>query len=275
LLNAATYSTAIYNQVSKIRCKSFSLLTLGLADYVNVVAESVGKNVSLEIIGSDVDITADLWKIVDNALPTIIRSIALFNFPNDTNNFISVEAKSEYGIIELKISDNGKRNDVEKQNKMLHDIFLMCKNAGGRIFLSSNNNGNKIKIRFQLENVLGSYVVLEVAQQYYAILAEYYAALSIDTFKNIDSSKNIVTISLYSLFGINKLENIEVDFAMVIYSSKMVKILADKIIGVAMLAPQRLMGTLPDTKYFIGAAQFGDKSVLILDMEAIINVTEK
>ena len=140
----------------------------------------------------------------------------------------------------------------------------MCKNAGGRVFLRAVDKENRIKIKFQLENILENYVIFEVDNQYYAILAEYYAASNSYKFNN--------TISLHSLFDKKYKSSSwgETDFVAINFLSNNIKILADKVLGVTMLAPKRLTGTLAETKHIIGMSQFGDRGVLLLDLEAIM-----
>ena len=268
-LDASVGTNSIYNQISELRCKPFSSFTFGLKDYTKAVAESVNKNINLKIDGNNTDVTADLWKVINNFLPTIIRHIILFNFStNGDDNNIKIEFTSQYGIAELKIYDNGKKNDTKILHKMLYDVFLMCKNAGGRIFLTSGNKNNIIKIKFQLENILNNYIIFEVNKQYYAIPTEFYTVLD-NTFNN-DSS--IKTISLYSLFDIkNKNDKIENDFVTIKFSSKFIKILTDKVIGITMLSPKRLTNILYEMKHIIGVSQLGDKGVLLLDVEDIFS----
>ncbi|MCL2116756.1 MAG: hypothetical protein FWH29_11110 [Methanobrevibacter sp.] len=265
LLNASVYTNSIYNQLSKIICNPFNSIVLGLNEYAEIVGETVNKNVKLQITGSDINIPIYFCQILNNALPMIIRYIILTNFAYNFDNFIKIELTFQNGIIELKIMDNGKKSDIKFTQKMLKDVFIMCKSAGGRIFLRSGRGANETKIKFQFENILENYVVLENNSQYYGVPVMYCVAVDDDKLKEINS------VSLNSLFNNKQSSGGEVDFIVINYLDNYIKILVDRVVGIMMLSPNTLKNNLFDSKYITGLSNFINKPVFLLDINAIID----
>jgi len=269
ILNANLLTNSIYKKLSEMRSKPFRTFTVGLKEYVDVIAESIGKKVILIIDDIDIQITADLWLLFENIIPTVLRHIIIYNFKNNAeknSNKISISLKLNSGIIDLIFSDNGKFFDEKYQTKPLKDIILMSQNSGGKILVKSNeNNGNTIIFRFQMENFLYNYFVLEANKQFYAIPTDFCDQI---TENNFTETKKI---HLTPLFSAEKNNSETEEFIIVRSNSQKMIIVCDKILGIALLAPQRLTGKLSQIPYSIGAAQYGDKSVLLLDVEAIFS----
>ena len=267
IFNANLLTNSIYNKLSEMRSKSFAAFTIGLKEYVDVIAESIGKKVNLSIENYDIQITADLWLLFENIIPTVLRHIIVCNIKNKkdkTKSKISISLKSNSGVIELIFKDNGRFFEVKQQIQLLKDIILMTQNSGGKVFFNSNEkNENTIIFRFQIENFLCNYIVLEANEQFYAVPADFCEPIKENDFEQTNK------IHINSLFGIEPNNSQVGECINVITNSQTIKIACDKIIGSALLAPQRLTGDLSQIPFSLGAAQFGDKSVLLLDVEAI------
>jgi hypothetical protein len=269
LMNAGIYTTSIYKQLSNIRSKPFSAFTTGIIDYVNVISEAMDKNsVNVTIKSKDVLITADLWQIFENIIPAILRYIVVFNIEKENQSpQISIEVNSNTGIIEIWFIDNGTAPETKRQINILRDTVLLVQNLGGKTFINSLQGENKIKFKFQQENILNNYVILENSRQYYAIPTEYYLQ-SGEEVPSYVVSLNLSTL-LDEKHGKHRYHKHH-QHIYIKFETKIMKLLIDRVVKVAMLAPQRLTGAF-SKNYSIGAAQFGEKAVLLLDVEMIFS----
>jgi hypothetical protein len=232
----------------------------------------------LEIENAEISIPVDLWTIFENILPLMLQNIVTFYIVsfNDKNHIkekippkIILSVYKNSNIIELNFIISGYFAEISKQTKAIEEVILFAKNNGGKIFIKSvSETKSIISFKFQMENELCDYIILKSDNQYYAILSKLCSYISNRYSRNTDNiSHNIHINSLYNKKITDNYD--EIKYVIIDKYPKKIMLGCDEIIGTATLSPKRLTGTLSTIPYAIGAAQFGDKSVLLLDIEAI------
>ncbi|MDR0927777.1 MAG: hypothetical protein LBO69_08445 [Ignavibacteria bacterium] len=281
IANASMLSKNIYEKIDELRSKPFSNFTIGIKEYVEAIADSVNKSVTLKISGINVMVTADLWSLFETIIPTVLRHIIVCNIYSDNdmkNNkivqqSINIYISSHSGIFELIFTDNGRKSLVNQQIKLLKDTIKFAQSAGGRVFLN-NAKENVIKFRFQMENCLCNYLVLKADTNYYAILPDSSEQITTKNINKYCPSANLAHLFNSKLPVSNK-KNHNSKYVLFSLQKKVYKLYCDDVVGNAMLSPKRLTGVLSKVPYSLGAAQYGDKTVLILDTEQIANRISK
>ena len=272
---ANSNSKEIFDKLYEITSKPFSSFTLGLSEFANAVAESVKKEVEVIVNNQDVLVPVDLWLIFENIIPAVIRHIIICNIfavsdkPKNKQKIL-LNITSVTGIIEITFNDNGKFFEVEKQIQLLKETIIFVQNNGGKAYLNSNeSSGNTIKFKFQLENIISNFQIIETNNQYYAI------PLNFCDFIN-EKNEESFEISLASLYDKTKTKITKnAKFILLKWFNSKIKLYCDEVIGDVFLSPKRLSGALATIPFSIGASQFGDKSVLILDVESIYQHLKK
>ena len=272
---------------------------------MNFLLDNFKRKITLNIKGEDVLINSNLWEVLDTVLGMVLRYIIVSKFKskkekqkkyNSESDKIELQVVNYSGVVKIIFRDNGKNIEETKQLEELKEVIDLIEKFGGKIKITSVEGQNTIELKFHEDNSLQTYIIFTSNEGvYYAAPIAFCEILNSDadadsmrsiaanitndnitiSIKNIGADTNETNISNTNLSknGLNtSAENTYIQqIIKITFNNKSINLVCDDIIAKAELTYQPFDNLTINSPYILACTQFGDKTVLILDIEELLN----
>lgn len=262
-INASYISHELYDEFNELNSDNFKVLLEDLQKYVHKISQSYNKQIELITEHNKFYTNLELIKALENILPKILLAYVKSYLGSSIK--LTISFHRELGNIKVLISDRGSAfaNQLKAQ-----DITKLINGISNKITIKNNGSFNLIELRLKEYNTLVSYIIFKSNQQLYAIPLASCTSIN----QNV-GPHSIIKKSFYS----NRASTFNESKQLITfnYKNETFTLECDDIVTSTSLVVKDLPENLSDNKYVSAIGQFSTNSVLILELEDLIESFKK
>lgn len=262
-INASYISHELYDEFNELNSDNFKVLLEDLQKYVHKISQSYNKQIELITEHNKFYTNLELIKALENILPKIL--LAYIKSYLGSSIKLTISFHRELGNIKVLISDRGSAfaNQLKAQ-----DITKLINGISNKITIKNNGSFNLIELRLKEYNSLVSYMIFKSNQQLYAIPLASCTSIN----QNV-GPHSIIKKSFYS----NRASTFNESKQLITfnYKNETFTLECDDIVTSTSLVVKDLPENLSDNKYVSAVGLFSTNSVLILELEDLIESFKK
>lgn len=262
-INASYISHELYDEFNELNSDNFKILLEYLQKYVHKISLSYNKQIELITEHNNFYTNLELIKALENILPKILLAYVKSYLGSSIK--LTISFHRELGNIKVLISDRGSAfaNQLKAQ-----DITKLINGISNKITIKNNGSFNLIELRLKEYNSLVSYMIFKSNQQLYAIPLASCTSIN----QNV-GPHSIIKKSFYS----NRASTFDESKQLITfnYKNETFTLECDDIVTSTSLVVKDLPENLSDNKYVSAVGQFSTNSVLILELEDLIESFKK